>query len=65
MKSETRGLESEAVVIAPTDGGWSWSVVARSQVHVQGKEADPASAWRTGAFAAGALDAFARIAQRR
>ncbi len=56
---------SEAVVVAPSSEGWTWSVVGRSDLVVQGQAPDPASAWRTGAFAAGAVDAFFRLRQRR
>ena len=57
---------SEAVIVEPAnDGGWAWSVVGRSSVVVRGEARDPASAWRTGSFAAGAVDAFFRLRQRR
>ncbi len=64
MTQTTQG-QSEAVLIAPADGAWTWSVVGQSNVVAQGKAADPASAWKTGAFAAGAVDAFFRLRQRR
>lgn len=55
----------EQVVVASTETGWTWSVVRRTDILIQGAANDSASAWKTGAFAAGAVEAFDRLKQRR
>ena len=63
---QSQRQESEAVVVSRGEaGGWSWSVVGADRVYLQGRADDPASAYKTGAFAAGAMDALNRIGRRR
>ena len=55
----------ETVVVAPAETGWTWSVLRRTDIVIKGAANDSASAWKTGAFAAGAVEAFDRLKQRR
>ena len=63
--AQASNIRREQVVVAPNETGWTWSVVRRADVLIAGAANDSASAWKTGAFAAGAVDAFDRLKQRR
>jgi len=63
--AQTSNSRREQVVVASTETGWTWSVVRRTDILIQGAANDSASAWKTGAFAAGAVEAFDRLKQRR
>jgi hypothetical protein len=55
-----------AVMLTPHDRYWSWAVYdLAGEPRATGNDTDREAAWRSGLFAAGAMESLGRIAQRR
>jgi hypothetical protein len=57
---------SYAVMLTPHDRYWAWAVFdLQGHPCARGQDTDREAAWRSGLFAAGAMDSLSRIGQRR
>lgn len=64
IMSATRTGAFEAISVTPDQESWRWRVEG-STAHLEGAAINRESAASTARFAAGAVDAFARLARRR
>jgi len=66
MTQQDEAAGGYAVMLSPHDKFWSWPVYdLDGQTRATGQDTDREAAWRTGLFAAGAIDALERVGSRR
>jgi len=62
--SPTRNGPTDALSVSPSQGAWRWQVRGQTG-ELEGGAETKSSAWKTAAFAAGALESLSRVTKRR